>query len=372
MPESNATSKSNPQVVHAAQRSNFSPRTVGGVCEHCDWKFIFEAAEEVPTCPHCFEAKITIYSSMEDLSVLAVPELVIPHALSTSSLELAIRKFSTGIPFPGKDLNTKTLLARLKRVYFPSWLVDGDVSATWHGEIGYDYTVASHIDSYSDSQGNWVSREVEENRIRWEPRVGRLSRRYENILCGALNISKNAELNIRDQDLGNSNRFAPDFLKDTFCRLPDRDQNDAWADGTLAFLLQAREECRLACNGNHVRNYQWKPEFSDLNWTLLLHPIYTTYYTDDQNKIQRLVIHGQNGTISGRRLASMQQAQAKSLNILIVASLLFLMSLILGAASILLPAIFILAVLVGIVSIVTAILTVWPIFKVWQFNRNQD
>ena len=68
----------------------------------------------------------------------------------------------------------------------PVWLVDGEVQAEWRAEAGYHYQVVSHQDRYEDRRGGWSSREVKETRTRWEPRLGRLKRAYQNLRAPAL------------------------------------------------------------------------------------------------------------------------------------------------------------------------------------------
>ena len=48
-------------------------------------------------------------------------------------------------------------------------------------------------------------------------------------------------------------------------------------------------------------------------WTLLLLPLLSAYYLDDEGAPQAVYINGQNGTISGVRRSSMKRAQRASL-----------------------------------------------------------
>ena len=96
-----------------------------------------------------------------------------------------LHTFRASIPFAPADLNPRRLAGRLRRTYVPMWLVDGGVGAHWQAELGYDYDVVSYQDRFSDTAG-WESHEVTETRVRWEQRVGQLSRAYQNIPAPAL------------------------------------------------------------------------------------------------------------------------------------------------------------------------------------------
>ena len=106
--------------------------------------------------------------------------------------------------------------------------------------------------------------------------------------------------------------------------------------------------------------------------TLLLLPVYATFYRDDEGQPQRVLINGQTGQLSGVRRGSMKRAQRTSLVIGIVALVLFLLSV--GAA--VLGAMVPPALAIGVVGAVMAVLigigAIIPIARVWSFNRRES
>jgi len=154
------------------------------VCEHCDWTYLAPSEEHLHTCPNCYRATINpIYSELPEQPH---PELLIPFDVSATELSNGVAQFAQRIPYPPEDFTPENLTRRLRRIYLPMWMVDAEVTAQWQAEVGYDYQVLSHQDHFDENAGGWKTREVKETRQRWEPRVGRLKRKYQNIPVPAL------------------------------------------------------------------------------------------------------------------------------------------------------------------------------------------
>jgi hypothetical protein len=104
---------------------------------------------------------------------------------------------------------------------------------------------------------------------------------------------------------------------------------------------------------------------------LLLSPVYTTFYLDDEGNPQKIWINGQTGLISGKRRASMRKARKAALTILVVAVIIFLLSLLAIGASLLLPALLTIGVLALVTALVVGLGSVIPIATVCWFNQSQ-
>ena len=297
--------------------------------------------------------------------------MVVPFQVTHESLDDGIKIFASKIPFAPKDLTSQNLRSRLCRLFLPMWLVDAKVEARWWAEVGFDYKVVSHQAHYDDHRGGWSSREVEEGRIRWELRLGKLERNYHNISAPALEEDMVIKQEMGAFKLGEAVEYPVKEIEDSFVRLPNRDTKDAWVEATPAIHTAAAEECRQAAGADHIRQFSWKPQYSNNNWTLMILPLYTTYYLDAEKVAQPVFIHGQTGQIRGVRRASMKRGQRMSLIILVIAGLIFLLSIILAVASVALPILLVIGVIGLAIALLTAAGAVVPIALVWQFNRRQ-
>jgi hypothetical protein len=287
-------------------------------CDVCDWVALVPLGLVEQICPNCFGPALarraeTIYSQP--------PELILPFAAGLDQIMVGLRAFRDSIPFAPGDLDPQRLCQRLRQIYVPMWLVDGGVGANWQAQLGYDYDVVSYHDRFSEASG-WQSNEVTETRIRWESRVGRLNRAYQNLPAPALEGFELWSERLGDYALHGAQLYRPDLLGDTVVRLPNRSPRDAWYDAARGFRDAAAAECRQAAAANHIREFGWSPQFGDLHWSQLLLPAYTTYYLDDDGAVRRVLVHGQSGRASGPRRGSIRRARNRALLVVVAALLL--------------------------------------------------
>jgi hypothetical protein len=364
-----------PTTSQTKTQWGFEPKLA--VCPSCDWSYLIPTGLVVGRCPHCFRAKLDSLDEDpavlgENLPYLLPPELLLEHTLTPEKISERIRSFASGIPFPPVDLIPQNLLQRLQRLFLPVWLVDAAVQAEWQMEAGFDYQVVSHQDRYSDGAGGWRSQEVKENRVRWEPRRGNLERTYQNIPVPALEDHASLRRALGEFDATTSIPYSPGLMEGVFFRLPDRSQQDAWPDAVPALQTAAARECQQAVEADHIRDFRWSPQFPNRNWTLMLVPVYTSYYTDDEGQPQTVIIHGQSGAASGARRASLKRAQRSAWIVLAVAAVLFVLSLFFGISGVLVPILLPVAAIGVVLAVLVALGALIPLYTVWSFNRQGE
>jgi len=343
-------------------------------CSACGWGYLAAAGGAATRCPHCFKANLSPIQTPPQgyLPKELPPELVFPFTLEPQALAQRVQGFTQGIPYPPADLSPANLQSRLQRVFIPAWLVDVGVRGSWQAETGFDYEVVSHQERYSDNQGGWRTQEVKEQRVRWEPRMGKLERAYQNIALPAVEKEPALQKSLGDMQPTGARPYAPELAGEAFVRLPARSRQDAWPDALPRLQALAGEECRQAAGAEHVRDFRWTPEFHSQNWTLLLYPILATYYLDDENHPQPVYLNGQSGVINGVRRASPKRASRRSLTILIVAAVIFMISLVLALAGALVPPLLALGGVGLFAAVLVAFAAAIPALVVWQFNRSRS
>jgi hypothetical protein len=334
-------------------------------CPQCQQTYLVEAARIGQACPGCATGRL------EPQPVRLrpePPELLIPFKHSPADLRQLIDRFIKPVWLRPDDCNQRNLLQRLTPIYWPMWLVDSDLSGDWQAEMGYDYQVKSSQESYA--QGGWKTRELVETRIRWESRLGQLTRHYDNAAAPALSDAVALTTRIGATSRGPAVPYSPVALSQAVVRVPDLHPENAWPQAQAALHQAAAEECQQASQAQHVRNYAIQATYANLHWTQLLQPMYATYYLDDQSRPQILLVNGQSGVIGGPRRASQRKGCLFSgIGLGISVFLLFLYVLLVVAGRSI-PALASLAVVticlvlgVGITSLVFA---AWP----WQWNRH--
>lgn len=268
-------------------------------CLKCGQAFLAPAEWAGRLCPHCLEGALEAQPARLRHEP---PELMLPFTHTPSGLVASLQRFTAGVWLAPDDFKPGLLQQRLVPLYWPMWLVDGQVSGAWQAEVGYDYQVKSSQESYA--AGGWHSRDVLETRVRWEPRLGQLERRYNNLAVAALSEQPRLVAMIGHSPIEQAVTYDSDHFQGAGLRIPDLSPDEAWPQAQSAFERVAGSDCQQAAAGQHLRAYQVNARYTGMNWTQLLVPYYISYYTGDDGKRVPVYINGVTGQVGGRRLSS--------------------------------------------------------------------
>ena len=336
-------------------------------CNHCHRVYLVPANYRGASCPLCRTGNLEAQPAHMRPTQ---PEQMLTFQVTKQDLLPTYQKFISGVWIKPEDFNPEALLRNTRPVFWPHWLVDTDVSGHWRMEAGFDYEVESAKEVYTG--GRWESRKQIENRVRWEPRVGKMVTRVDNVNTPALEEHENRLQMTGKYHLERGNNFDPAHLGGAFLELPDIPPEDAWSLARPQLDKALAEVSKKASGAQHLRNFTMQARFSNQNWTEFFLPMYTTYYTDDDGQPQVVVVNGETGTIRGPRLASRRRGSRIAGIIAAVAGALFLLALISLLLTLVLPAAGLIAGLLGILGLgltILAIVTaVWP----GQWNRAQQ
>ncbi len=345
-------------------------------CSLCDASYLLPEAMArfgQEPCPNCSRAFLEVAEkTVAQPDFARAPELVVEFLVEPAQAVDLMMRFVKQIKQPPPDITKQNLADRLRRVYLPVWLVDATVQAQWGMDVGFDYDVVSHQERHVD--GKWVSQEVKKNRVEWEPRVGLMERRYDNIHAAALDGYFNLEKQVKAFDEKTAVPYQADQLSQAYILLPDRATDDAWNDAEVGMLQRGKADALAAVEAHHNRDFKWSPQYSDKNWTLLLVPLYTSYYLDDDRMPHVLFVNGQRGGINGALKASEKQARRFVIPTTIVAFVVVALSLIVGAVGILsgLLPVALISVLGVLFAIMLVVLAFAPVASATMFNRKYD
>lgn len=335
-------------------------------CRVCGQAFLTPPSFNGKACPNCGKGTL---ESQPALLRPEPPELIVPFLKPGSQLLSIFQDFTRGVWLHPPDFTPESLTGRALPVFWPMWLVDSTVEGEWQSEIGYNYDVKSSKESYTGS--GWQTHEVVETRVNWQPRLGKVNRRYENVSVPALSGHKRLTNVSGDYQINRAISYNPEKLGSAALQVPDQNPENAWSLAKTAVDRAASEECSQAAGGQHVRNFRIQAGYHSTHWTQLLLPLYVSYYHDDEGQPHLVYVNGQSGRIYGPKLASQKKGWQTAGIIAAAAVLLFLLGLLGFAVTALFPPagvvgglLIILAILTGIAAIVPA---VWP----WQWNRGQ-
>jgi len=333
-------------------------------CAHCGEAHLVPEDAIPSLCPLCLQGPVTpqpAYLRQEP------PEQVLAYSVQKQRLAAILDRWAQGTWFRPAELKADVLARRARRYLIPLWLVDGQVTGAWRADVGFDYQAVSYQDRYREGAG-WSSREVTEGRVRWEPRVGRLGRSYENAAAPALDDHRALMGRLGDFDLEQRADYSLEAVAGGVVRVPSLDHETAWPGAHAALVRAAGEECRQAAGADHIRNFTLEAEYDDLNWTMLLLPVYATWYRDEEHTWPVLV-NGQNGRVSGVRRASTRKANITSFILGVVGVLMFLLGGLLALMGAVLPPLAVLGGVILVVGLLLAVSAPIPAIGVWMFNR---
>ena len=97
--------------------------------------------------------------------------------------------------------------------------------------------------------------------------------------------------------------------------------------------------------------------------------MYATYYLDDDQNPQPVLLHGQTGQLSGAKHPSMKRAQRVSLIIGVVAVAIFALSLFIGLISLFVDSLFTVASVGMVIALLVGILAITPMVIVWLMRE---
>ncbi len=291
------------QAVRDAVSAHWSCALVAAACPVCQQAHLVDEARLGMRCPSCARGQL----EPQPVRLRSEPpERIIPFQHNQSSVQPILDKFVRKVWLRPDDFSTENLLQRMEPVFVPMWLVDGDVFGTWESEVGFDYQVKSSQESYSSS-GEWVSHEVIETRIRWEPRVGLIERHYDNLAVVALSTHNDLLQLVGGYDQSQAVAYDVALLNGATIRVPDVEPDSAWEEAQVHFAKAAARECQQAISADHIRSFSIKADYETLVWTLLLQPLFVSSYADDDGVLHPIYMNGVTGRVGGIRMASQRK-----------------------------------------------------------------
>lgn len=277
--------------------------TTAFLCAGCGRSWVFPAPPtQVAPCRWCGGATQPV--DVSGAEVARPPEhRVLPRIEAREAARL-LKEWVQQVPFAGPELTgTAELLAP---VWVPRWLVDIDARAVFEATVGFPERVRSSTEVLV--RGTWRRQEVEEERTRWEPRLGRVERRYDNLRVDGLAAPGVADLAVEAPGVP----VDPPRDLDAPWMLPDRTPKEQLPGALSALRAAVAADCARAAGGTDVKDLRLELAVTTAEpfWTLLLVPVFVGNYRDDEGRTHTLTVNAVTGACAGRRLASRAVAAA--------------------------------------------------------------
>ncbi|MGD2159000.1 MAG: hypothetical protein PVG32_19125 [Anaerolineales bacterium] len=337
-------------------------------CPNCEVAHLIPDDMENALCPACYESHL---EDQPEILRPEPPELILNFIVAPDNVTNLLKDWMRGVWLRPAELDPAILTARLTRTFTPMWLVDSRVSGTWGAQMGFDYQVASSQEFYRN--GRWITQEVTETRIHWEPRAGQIDRVYQNLGVPALEEHHLLVSAVGNYNWKNAQKFTPTPMANASVRVPSLLPDAAWSLAKSGFDRFAAADCQVAADAQHIEQFTIEADYLDLNWTQLLLPLYTTSYRDDDGEVYPILINGQSGRIFGSKRASQKKAWRWTGGLVAAALAFILFTLLSWALAGLLPLLSVLGGVFLVIGLIFAVHAPIPILWAWSHNRrNKD
>jgi hypothetical protein len=325
----------------------------------CDGCGAMHRMAEAGACPACGTGTVSACEAPD-----VVPERYLPRQVDRAEAAARLGKSLEPVWFPVEDLGAERLGQRLVPVWWPRWLVDVEAQGAWQAEVGYDEAVESSQEVYRG--GRWTSRQVLESRTRWEPRAGRMRRRYDNVEVPALSADSGAQPvePIATEPWTETAQDGP-------IRLPDRDPADQWPAAVEEVRKKVGADCQRATGADHVRELYLELGAEQADWTVLLVPAWITWYRDEQGQTRVLRVDGVTGEVSGPRLASVAAGKRWARLWYLSGLLIALLGLLTGLVGLVVWLLLPLAGLLLLVGALVGLVGLWPHLQPERWNGQE-
>lgn len=332
-------------------------------CPQCSRLYLVPSAA-LPACPDCGAAALEAATTKVRAEP---PEQVVRFQLDHAELLEALQRFAQPVRFRPDGLDGELMAKRAVQVWWPSWLVDATVAGHWRAEAGYPYEVESARESFDG--GRWRSETRIETRLRWDERVGEMRRRYDNVAVDALTEPAAAVLELT-ASARQTNPFSPRAMAGVAVRVPEVRPDTAWPAAEEALRTAAGVDCAKAAGADDVRDFYLSAQFDQVVWTWRLHPLWTTWWVDDDEVRHRVLVDGATGRVVGMRLASVQKGTAWAIGFAVAASVCFAV----GALTTLVGVVFLpllaLSMIAFAIALVLIVIAIVPLVSPRIYNRH--
>ncbi len=244
-------------------------------------------------CPFC--ASPNVNAEAHDAKVIR-PSGILPFKVTKPA---ALEKFKVWIGkgfFAPGNLKRLAQLDLIRSVYIPFWTYDADTFSEWQAEAGYYYYTS---ESYTDSNGNSQTRQVQHTR--WEWVSGYLDKSFDDVLVvGSSGLEQRFTEGIYPFEMKEIVNYDGRFILGHESEVYQKDVKEGYnvAEGIMDEAI--RSDVTKQIPGDTQRGLSIETQRSNISFKHILLPLWIAAYTYN-NKVYRFLVNGQTGKISGKK-----------------------------------------------------------------------
>jgi predicted RNA-binding Zn-ribbon protein involved in translation (DUF1610 family) len=290
-------------------------------CPSCGALVEFDGAAHAAQCPFC-ATPVVIGTG---LSRLIKPQAVIPFRLTEAEARKAMGAWLGRLWFAPNGLVEYARKGRaLNGMYVPYWTFDAATRSRYKGQRGDAYyetrTVTVNVNGKSESRQERV------RMIRWTPKSGWVSRRFDDVLVlASQSLPRTYTEALEPWSLDQLTAYRPDYLAGFTAEgytVSLADGRDIARQKMAAVILQ---DVRRDIGGDEQQVARVDTDYSAETFKHILLPVWMAAYKYG-GKTYRFVVNGQTGKVQGERPWSAWKIALAVIAVLLIVGALVLLS----------------------------------------------
>lgn len=262
-------------------------------CTSCGAESTYDPNIVADECAFCGTSIVTSSQSKKIIQ----PKSLLPFTIKRSVAIKSFREWIQGLWFAPSELKRKSNTnERLQGMYIPHWTYDSNTVTHYTGRRGEHYYVT---ESYTDSEGNRKTRQVQ--KTRWYPASGVVQDRFNDVLVRASNSLPNKQADNLEpwklhQLVPYKNEYLSGFKAETY-------QIGLEPGFNIAKTIMAPTIDNTICRdiGGDVQRISSKSTaYNDITFKHILLPVWISSYTYKE-KVYRFLVNAQTGEVQGER-----------------------------------------------------------------------
>lgn len=265
-------------------------RTVS--CPNCGAVVEFSGADHAAKCPYCATAVVVDTGAQRQIK----PKGLLPFALDEAQARKRLQDWLGSLWFAPNGVKEYARSGRaMDGIYVPYWTFDADTVSDYAGERGDAYYVTRTV------MRNGKQETVQERRIRWSSRHGRVARFFDDVLViASKSMPKRYVAKLEPWDLQNLQDYRPEYLAGYRAEGYTVELNEGMAEAKEMMDQVIRQDVRRDIGGDEQRIHGIETQFGDITFKHVLLPIYLAAYKYS-GKSYQFVINARTGEVQGER-----------------------------------------------------------------------
>lgn len=265
-------------------------------CESCGADCEMAPNTTSQACPFCSSNIVATAKSRK----LLKPGSVLPFKVERAAARDKFRSWISSRWFAPSDLKRQAAVegdavyrntTGLAGLYVPYWTFDANVTTSYTGQRGDNYTVTT---------GSGNNRRTQ-TRIRWRWASGTVFNSFDDVLVPAshsLPVERLEELG--RWDLAQLVPYQDAYLSGYRSESYTVDLAQGFATGREMMLEIVRQTIRADIGGDHQRIHTMNPKFRDVTFKHVLLPVWVSAYRYN-GKAYRFLVNARTGEVAGDR-----------------------------------------------------------------------